>query len=467
MDEQFDYWPEPTLAKFHASDARVRAVRGPVGSGKSTAMAMELFRRAAEQKPGKDGIRRSRAVITRNTLQQLRSTCLVTIEQILRPVMRFKVSESTIQIRAGDIHSDWLLLPLDTPENIQRLLSLELTFAWMSEFREMDVEIAMSVMSRCGRFPSPAFGGPTWHGLILESNSFTEDSQWFDKLELDRPGNWDYFVQPGAREPDAEGLQFLPPDYYTDMVESNSPEWVDQYVDNKIGPSLSGQAVYKNTFIKDFHVADTTLRPIAGHPLIVGCDFARWPAAVICQFDHRGRLLVFKELEMENTGVEQFVTKKLLPALSQSRFRGMSSYIVGDPSGRQRSQIGEESVFDMLRRLNFTAVPATTNNIDPRIRAVEKFLLGQTDGGALMLIDGEHCPLLVQGFLSLYRYKKKKDGSMDIKPDKNNRPFPDLHDALQYACLGTASNLRGRVMNHFNRANNANVVRPPPAAGWT
>ena len=123
----FDYTPPMVLREFMVSDARVRAVRGPVGSAKSTAMAMDMFMRSCQAPVQEDGVRRSRMVIVRNTLQQLRTTCLVTIMQLLRPVCRYKVSESTIEVRMPGVESDWILLPLDTPQNIDRLLSLELT----------------------------------------------------------------------------------------------------------------------------------------------------------------------------------------------------------------------------------------------------------------------------------------------------------------------------------------------------
>ena len=460
----FVYTPDKTLGEFMASDARVRALRGPVGSGKTSACIMELLRRAGEQAPGPDGIRRSRGVIVRNTLSQLKSTCLESIRTLLGPVMNYRVSDHTVQIRAGDIEADWLLLPLDTPENVQRLLSLEVTYAWVSEFREIDTQIAMDVYSRCGRYPSKAIVAPTWYGLVMETNSFSEDSPWNERLELNKPEGWDYFVQPSALSPDAENIDNLPETYYEDMVNNNTPEWVEQYVENKITPSLSGQAVYKSAWVDDFHISSERLNPTRGYPLIIGCDFARWPAAVICQLGVDGGLRVFQEFEMENTGVEKFINEKIIPSLmNDERFRGMSAYIIGDPSGVAKGEIGEESVFDMLKRLGLSAMPAMTNNIAPRIRAVEKFLLGQRGGKAALRIDPYGCPLLIRGFRSEYRYKKKKTtGIIESKPDKDNRPFADLHDALQYACLGTARNMIGRVMRVREEP-----TPPPPDAGWT
>ena len=209
-----------------ASDARIRVVRGPVGSGKSTVMVVEMLRRACEQQPGPDGIRRTRGVVVRNTLGQLITTSLETIKTVIPPeIMSYHVGNHTVTVRFNDVHSEWILLPLDTPQNVQRLLSLELTFAWLSELREIPVKILEDVFGRCSRFPSVMHGGPTWYGVFGETNSFSEDDPWYNKLELDKPASWDYFVQPGARDPGAENLANLQPNYYSDLVENNTPEW--------------------------------------------------------------------------------------------------------------------------------------------------------------------------------------------------------------------------------------------------
>jgi hypothetical protein len=466
----FDYKPPPTLRDFMLSDKRVRAVRGPVGSAKSSACAMELLRRSCQApKDITDGVRRSRFVISRNTLQQLRTTNLVTIQALIRPLTHFKVSEQTIQIRLPGVESDWLLLPLDTPDNVDRLLSLELTGAWISEFREIDPELVQAALSRCGRYPSPKNlreeDKDYWYGLFMETNSFSEDSPWYKLLEEDLPKNWGYFVQPGAFDPKAENRENLPPRYYEDLLESNTPEWVDQYIHNKISPSLSGQAVFRNSFDHNFHVSDHALNPIPGYPLIIGMDTGRNPAAVVGQIDHIGRLLVLASVWAENIGMENFLSTHLTPLLSTERFAGLAAYLVLDPACRQRSQIGEESVIDCARRQGYQAVPAMTNAIEPRLRAVEKFLIEQRNGGPAMLFDPVNAHDLVLAMQSRYRYKKKKDHSLESKPEKLH-PWSDLADSCQYLALGTQSNLRGRMMARLGR-DTTKAGPEPTASGWT
>lgn len=463
------YKPPATIEAFMASNQRVRMVRGPVGSGKSSGMVMELLKRASEQAPDpRDGIRRTRGVIVRNTLPQLKSTSLKTVRELLGPIIDYRSGDNTIWIKQGDIETEWIMMPLDTEDNVQRLLSLDLTFVWASEFRELRPDIVMAALSRCGRFPSMMHGGPTWYGLMGETNSFNEDSPWnkiLEERELDGkplPPSWGYFVQPGARDPLAENREHLVPGYYEDLIESNSPSWVEQYIDNLITPSLSGEAVFRSSFRRFWHVAQQPLMTIPGTMLVIGMDFGRNPAAIFTQMDPRGRLVALAEAVGENMGVEQFVNTIVRPILSRPDFQRLPVGVVGDPSGVARSQIGEESVFQALKRLGFASQQAQTNAIDPRLRAVEKWFLQQRDGGPALMISPT-CVNLVKALQSKYRYAKKKDGELNPLPEKTH-PWSDIADAFQYAVLGHSGNILARLV----RTRGQTVARPPPSsAGWT
>ena len=458
-----DYTPAKTLGEFMASDSRVRIVRGPVGSGKSTVMAVEMFRRACQQARGADGIRHTRGVIVRNTLQQLETTVLQTIRNVIPPeIMHYKTSNHTIYIRFNDVETEWLLLPLDTPDNVQRLLSLELTFAWLSELRELPPKILEDILGRVGRYPSKMRGGTTWRGVFGETNSFSEDDIWYKSLELELNPSWGYFIQPGARDPYAENKENLPDGYYEELVENNTPEWVEQYIDNRITPSLSGEAVFRSTFRSDFHIAKEVLKPVPMSMLIAGMDFGRSPAMVLTQLDPRGRMLVLAEAVSENMGIEQFVATVLRPILAEPEFHRLPVGVVGDPSGRVRSQIGEESIFDALKRLGFRAQPALTNSIDPRLRSVEKWFMQQRDGGPAILVS-PRCVNLIRALRSKYRYAKRKDGQLQPLPAKDH-PWSDIADALQYAALGHST----KVYAKFVKPPYGMITTPAPtAAGWT
>lgn len=431
-------------------------------SGKSTVCVIELIRRAARVPPSPDGIRRSRCAVVRNTLSQLRSTCLVTMEEWLRPIVKYKVSEQTVQIRAGDIHCDILLLPLDSPQNIQRLLSLELTFAWCSEVRELPLEIIQSVFSRCGRYPSRSNVEEYWYGMWAETNSFSEDSEYYEFLEIEsgRPANVDYFVQPGGMDEGAENKEYLPKHYYEDMIEANTENWAAQYVHNRITASLSGQAVFASLFRYDFHTVEK-LEYEEGRPIVCGVDTGRNPAIVLGQMDVRGRLNVLGSAYAENMGIEKFISTVVRPWLIENFPMGRFVCVV-DPAGAKRSEIGEESVIKAIQRLGFLAAPASTNAIAPRLRAVERQFNMQIDGKGAILIDRRHNAMLIRAISHDYRYKRKKEGDLNEIPEKGH-PESDLIDSLQYLCLGIDSAVVGKALRRQVRQEH----QPRSSAGWT
>lgn len=454
-----EFTPPPTLARFMLSNAEKRFVVGPYGSGKTYTMIQEVLRRCAMHPKGPDGVRRTRVAIVRNTLTSLKQSVLPDIEQLLSPIINYKVSESTIQIRVGDIHSDWLLLPLEDQKDQRRLLSLQLTFAWLAEFRELDYEIVTAITGRVGRYPSRAMVPHYWYGVFGETNPFSEDSSWYEHLVVNKPESWEVFRQPGGRSSEAENVENLPPAYYENISEGKSPEWIKVHVDGQYGDSLAGTAVFAKSFSKDMHTgAGFTLD--VNRPLVIGMDTGRNPAAVVGQMDAWGRLVVGLEAYGENMGMENFVNIILRPKLLE-HFGAAKFFVIVDPAAKQRSQIGEESVQGALGRLGFNTILAPTNNIDPRLRAVDKhlnILLGDKAG---LVIDKDKCPDLVRAMVHDYRYPRRKDGTYEEKPDKNH-PASDLADSLQYLCLGINSNVMAKSLNR--------VIEPEkviPVGAWT
>lgn len=469
MSNVIDYDAPKTITDFMLDNSKVRLIIGPYGSGKTTGCIMELMRRAMMEYPDANNVRRTRFVVVRNTAQQLRQTILEDIRKWLTPAMTYRVTDSTVQFRfshptQGRIESDWMLIPLDKPEDQQRLLSLNITGGWVSEFREIPIRIVEALLGRCGRYVPIGVKGNAWHGVIGESNPPDEDSEWYNKLEIERPPTWKLFKQPGGMDPKAENKEpgRLPPGYYEDLVASNNADWVDVHVHAKYGKSLSGQAVFRASFKPDFHVTYNSLKPIPSLPLMIGQDFGRTPASLVGQVDNRGRLLVFNEATSVDMGIEQFATSTLRP-LMFNNFTGLSSFMVADPTGKDKGQISEESPFDALRRLGFKVYGAPTNDLEPRLRSVEQLFLRQIDGGPMLLIDGANCPLLVQALKFHYRYKRKQNMELEDKPEKTH-PWSDLVDCLQYLALSTNANYVGKMMMDSRPRQR----RPTPsAAGWT
>jgi len=477
-----EYTAPPTVAVMMMSDAFIRLIAGPVGSGKTTGCIFELFRRCCEQWPAPDGMRYTRWAICRQTLSQLKNTVLKDIARWFSGIARWKVSDSTVYFEFDDVRTEWLLLPLETPEDQRRLLSMNLTGVWLSEGIEIDYDLIGPLSARCGRYPSSADGGARYAGIVIDTNMPPEGSPWHQAM-TDPPGDMQVFIQPSGLSPEAENLAHLPqtPEtlklavddprrlaqgriYYERLSRNQNAAWVTRYVKAEYGPDPSGVAVFAGTFRPSFHVVEF-IEPLKGSPLIVGQDFGRDPWGVITQLDHRGRILVLEEIAGEDTGLINHCRTTLRPRLLGPRYQGMSVVIVGDPSGAVRSQYDELCAFDILKREGFTAVAARTNNIDTRLRAVEGYLLQQRDGAAAIIFDRQRCPKLIQGLNGMYRYSKTSLDVSKPKPDKNE--WSHVNDALQYAVLATTGPQTWMAIARKLNPRRSSARPPVTSAGWT
>lgn len=468
----FFYTAPPTLAAFMKSEAFFRLVAGPIGSGKTTGCMAEIFRRAVQQDKAPDGYRYTKFAIVRDTLINLKQTIKSDIEMWLQSVADFRVSENKFYLNFADVRSEWQLMPLEDLSDQNRLLSAQLTGIWMSECIQMDSNLIEPLMGRCGRYPSAELGECTWKGIIADTNFPTDGSDWYKVME-NPSATMQIFKQPSGLAPNAENLNHLnqtaatrklPIDhptriaqgriYYTRLVTDRNQDWIKRYVKAEYGTDPSGTAVFASTFSKAFHVVPE-LEPVASRLLLVGQDFGRNPWSLICQMDHKGRLLVLQEVagtteDGDGVGLEKHLKYNLRPAVTDYRYAGRPLAVVGDPSGGAKSSLYEINEFDMLKEHGFAAFPAPTNNIEPRLQAVEKLLLQQHDGGPALVIDAARCPQLVKALNGGYRFAKMKSGESRGVPDKG--PSSHVADCLEYVCLCIErrmyQHVLGRVMSN-------------------
>lgn len=457
------------------SDKYVRLLAGPIGGGKSVACVHELFKWAADQAPNQKGERKTRFLIVRNTVDQLRSTTLKTIFDWFppgTPGIEWRATEKTLYIRTrlpdGTVlYSEWMAIALDTPDDVRKALSLEATGLWGNECRELHPDVVDGLLMRVNRYPSAKDGGATRAGAIFDTNMPGEDTWWQEMME-NPPRNWSIHIQPPAAMPLATYIQkygeepgedmiaedhdgdawaidercdnfkYLSPNYpgqyYRETLEGKTKDFINVYLRCKYGRSLGGFPVYEQTFLPEVHVSPTALTPLnsPNYPLTVGLDFGRTPAAVFGQMDTRGRLLALSEVTSENMGLERFIETKLRPHIYE-RYQGMALRIAPDPAGAQKTQINELCPFDVLRKAGFQIAKPHTNNPALRIEAVERQLTKFIDGKPAYLIDPS-CEMLIKGFKTGYRWKANKKGEMDGNtPDKNK--YSHVHDANQYLCL--------------------------------
>lgn len=427
----------PTLAKFHASEAFVRGVRGPLGSGKSVACCMEILGRAFRQSPGSDGIRRTRWAIIRQTYPELKSTTIKTWvdwvpESIFGPVNWS--APITHKVKLTDkVEIEILFLALERPDDTKKLLSLELTGAWINEAREMPKAVLDAATGRVGRFPAQKDGGCTWSGIIMDTNAPDDDHWWFTAAEESLPEGWEFFSQPGGLDPAAENLPNLPPKYYERMCAGKNPEWIKVYVDNQYGNLSDGRPIWPE-FIYSQHVSERPLKIFKGLPILCGMDFGLTPALVAVQVAPTGQVRVLDELVGESIGIKQFTNGAIKPLIA-NRFRGLELDIFGDPAGTARAQSDEKTCFEELVLADLPATPAKTNNFAARREAVAALLQRTIDGQPGFIVD-KRCKTLIKALNGGYKWRRLQvvgEERYHDKPDKNR--YSHVAEALQYVCL--------------------------------
>ena len=471
-----------------------RGIRGPVGSGKSVACCVEVFRRSLEQHKNKEGKRKSRWAIIRNTNPQLRTTTIKTwLDWFPEDVWgKFHWSVPyTHHIQQDELDIEVLFLALDRPEDVKKLLSLELTGIWINEAREVPKSIIDACTMRVGRYPSMREGGPSWSGVIADTNAPEEDHWWAimagevpipdyipreQAQMLIKPDNWSFYVQPSAMSEKldekgdvnsyvmnkgAENKSNILATYYPNLIRGKTKSWIDVYVMNKLGSIQEGKPVYPQ-FVSETHIAEEEIPIAIGVPLYVGIDFGLTPAAVFGQ-KVRGRWLIQSEIVAIDMGIVRFA--ELLRQEIATRFSGLDVNIIGDPAGDFRAQTDESTPFQILRGAGLRAIPAPSNSVDLRLESVGSQLTKMSDGNPAFIID-RRCPTLIKGFQGGYCYRRMQVSGerYDDKPEKNM--YSHIHDALQYLMLGAGEGRQliagQQPLSSFNAKRDYDIFKRKP-----
>src|ERR1700752_2234048 len=126
MLSTIDYKPAPTIKAF-IKDYRYSGlfytwICGPVGSAKTTALFFKLIYLAGKKVQSPDGFKRTKAVIVRNTLPQLKYTTLASLDLWFRDGIAgtWNATDKIFTLRFGKVECEVLFRPLDTPDDVRR-----------------------------------------------------------------------------------------------------------------------------------------------------------------------------------------------------------------------------------------------------------------------------------------------------------------------------------------------------------
>jgi hypothetical protein len=158
----------------------------------------------------------------------------------------------------------------------------------------------------------------------------TDSWVYRDFWDQPKPG-YRLYRQPGGRDPGAENIENLGPDYYHNLARLNAhrPWWVRLMVDNKPGFTRDGDLVYPG-YDDDRNIAGFDLKPAPELPVLVGVDGGLTPAAVYAQEMPDGQFVILDEIALDR-GDENALAAAML-ALEARRYRNCDFATVCDPA---------------------------------------------------------------------------------------------------------------------------------------
>jgi hypothetical protein len=441
------YMPAPTLNKLHDDDGLVRLIIGPYRSGKSVGCCAEIILRACKMPACIDGIRRCRVGIIRNTYADLQDTVLQTwwdwfgsiglIESHKHPRIHHKYRFNDGN---GIVELELLFLALDRDKDIRKLKSLEVTFIYVNEFSEIPFGFLSHFIGRTGCYPAPIQCKESyWHGVILDSNAPNIRHPIKQVFEIERPEGYVFYHQPPGvikeksgyiTNEEAENIQNLPHNYYLDLIKGATEEFIKVYAMGQYGSVFTGKCVYPD-YNDDLHSVNA-IEIIDNSVVYVYIDPGTYtPAILVCQV-YDGQLRGLHEFTTQQMGTIELATRFLLPYL-RNNFNDFGIEVYRDPAMALQT-------VDELEELGLPSMPAITNDLEPRIDAVEWYLNRMSGGKPSLIIDRQGCPMLREGFQGGYNYKRITTTTQErYRPEPDKNIYSHVHDCLQYAALKGAN----------------------------
>lgn len=462
------YYPPGPIAKaFLADDSFITGIMGPIGSGKSVSCVMKLIRNCQKQMVGRDGWRRRRSAIVRNTQPELRTTTIKTWHSWIPSTLgKWRENGPPAHHIIDYVNKvDWeiLFIALDRPDDVKKCLSLELSDAWINEARETPKAIVDALTGRVGRYPKRDGDYMcTDPQILMDTNAPDADHWWYVLAERDvtternrlmhettddiqnelrdlgilRPDQnlLSFHRQPGGQTPEAENLNNLPPGYYAKAKAGKSAEWIKVYVDGEYGFVMDGKPMYPE-YVDSVHCKAFEFPDRIG--LEVGFDWGLTPAATFGGRMPNGQWRIRSEIVSEDMGIITF-GKLVKQHISKNYPNHVITALTGDPAGGIRGD-DERTPFDLMRsaEVGLIVLPARGNN-DPSLRreALSRPMRSMIDGEPGFLVHPA-CNFLRKGLsggFHLRRIAVAGDAKYRDKPEKNI--YSHVCESAEYLMLG-------------------------------
>jgi hypothetical protein len=453
-----------TAKEFHKDPSFVKILRGPVGTGKSVSSLISIWAYAKQQQPGYDGIRRTRWAVIRNTYPDLKTTTIKTWLTWFPEEYFGKIKwDSPIvhRIRLDDIDCEVFFMPLDEPDSIKKLMSLELTGVYINEAQFIERGVFEIAQQRVDRYPPAIYGAPiTWTGVLMDTNPPSTRHWIYEIFEKSKPQGFKMFsYEPalikvdqvpndGGHAISLDGTIYINnpnadyrwvqnnPDYWLKLVWGYTDDQINVYLLGNYGYVKNGKPVYPE-YNDKLHHTERVLKYNPQVELGLGFDFGLTPACAIVQLTPRGQFQVIDEVWSEDMGLRQFLEDMLIPHLSRHYPGWKDNYVSRhDPSGGSGVQTDKKTCEDILKEFGIKSVGAHTNDPTARRDAVKYFLGRMTDGEPGIMVSSK-CEMIRAGFQGEFKYPRIMGGEGERYHEK---PLKNIYSHIMEGCEYIAMN---------------------------
>lgn len=477
---------------------------------------MRGFRHAREAYPGRDGKRRTRFLVVRNTYPQLETSTIKDFNDTF--VDKFPKdyfgkwrgqTPWTFTFDFDDVLSEWIFMAFPDETAISQAKSLQLTGVIFHETRFLDRAVVGNLIERTGRFPpketilrnfpddvDPRGVEPQWYGAIGDTN-MPPNQHWLttmaglepipahipidERPKWEKPDDWEIYLQPpGLREkkdaggktvgyeanPRAENLTWLPggSKYYLSKIKEGR-SYLDSQVLNKPAIDRAGQPVHPD-YNDQVHYIGEEIPVDVNRPLIGGIDLGNCFALELAQ-SAAGVWSFVDELFLKGISTEAAAIqlRELLatrypehwnvPANEQSPHPGILLYCGDDGTFSNSHHKELFSHIQIMRKEGLMVhIAPGGNRMTTRCAAMDTALRRFPMGTPGVRISSR-CPMLRTGLQSGFIWKQAKtaDGTATLRGVVDKNDWSHPTEAAHYALLGGGEGIEALGLGRATKTN--------------
>jgi len=489
--ETYDFRYAPTLQRASESSAGVRIVQGPVESGKTVWLCMEIMfghNGVCTIPRCKDGIRRSRHLVFRSTESELQRGIMRTWrdlfpEEVYGPIVGSMPAIQKLRFLDVEAEVEFFAFEDDREAVLKKLRSTEYTTTSGNEGQFCPFKLALAVRQRGGRYPKridcPDYdrqkkfnmdmNAPRvydhWVPLMRQFEGdakLPRDASPEERRKYQKPDDWEFFVQPpivlpiydvGGSiidfkiNPDGENLPYQKESEILAMCATGDIDDVKRDYMNELVVVKSGEPRYPD-FKRSFHVASSQLEPVENVPPIIGYDPGLTGGATFWQKINeqwRGYFEMNAHSDLRYRGVKAQGDRMLeILSLHFPWYIETGVILWGDPYGNFSGKEENDTYYETLNDMGLVfQTPFKKDN--PTLRhATGKSLVkrGIVDQPALLL-----CPVGLPTFTAAIEggavmKTVKRDGDLVVQSELLKNKHSHIIESAEYAWVGGGENYK-------------------------